>query len=98
MKPAGYQRLKAAAISYDKETDPAPKVLASGSGLIAEKILEVARAAGIPIQEDPALAEILANIDPGQEIPPETYKVVAEILVFLYKVDKEKGLLKVGQP
>lgn len=95
MKPAGYQRLKAAAISYDKDKDPSPKVLASGRGKIAEKILEIARAAGIPVQEDPALAEILSNIDPGEEIPPETYKAVAEILVFLYKMDKERGLVRV---
>lgn len=86
------KKKKAAAISYDAEKDAAPKVLASGRGLVAEKILETARAAGIPIQEDPALAEILSNIDPGMEVPPETYKAIAEILVFLYKMDKEKFL------
>lgn len=85
------KRKKAAAVSYDAERDAAPKVLASGRGNIAEKIIEAARAAGIPIQEDAALAEVLANIEPGENIPPETYRAVAEILVFLYKLDKERG-------
>lgn len=85
------KRMKAAAISYDIERDSAPRVLAAGQGKIAEKILEVARAAGIPVQEDAALVEVLANIDPGESIPPETYRAVAEILVFLYKLDKERG-------
>ena len=97
MKPAD-QRLKAAAISYDMEkSEGSPKVLASGKGKIAEKILEVARAAGIPIQVDAALAEILANIDPGQDIPPQTYRAVAEILVFLYKMDLERSMGQSGR-
>lgn len=85
------KRRKAAAVSYDVERDAAPNVLASGRGKIAEKIIEAAREAGIPVQEDAALAEVLANIEPGENIPPETYRAVAEILVFLYKLDRERG-------
>ena len=88
---------KAAAISYDMEKDRAPKVMASGQGLIAEKIIELAREAGIPLQEDPALAEILSKIDPGESIPPETYRAVAEILVFIYKLDNDKALERFGK-
>lgn len=87
-------RRKAAALTYDMEKDAAPKVVASGRGVLAEKIIETALAAGIPIQEDPALAEILANIDPGQFIPQETFRAVAEILVFIYKLDGEKAIEK----
>lgn len=88
---ADERKKRAAAISYDLEKDSAPRVLASGSGKMAEKIIETARAAGIPIEEDAALAEVLATIDPGEMIPPETYRAVAEILVFLYKIDRERG-------
>jgi flagellar biosynthesis protein len=84
------RKLSAAAVSYDSDTDTAPKVLASGKGVIAERIIEIAREAGIPIQEDPALAEVLSGIDPGEEVPPETYMAIAEILVFIYRLDKSR--------
>lgn len=79
---------KAAAIAYRPEKDAAPRVTASGQGQIAERILEAARAAGIPVREDPALAEVLARLDPGEQIPPDTYRAVAEILAFLYRLDR----------
>jgi flagellar biosynthesis protein len=82
---------RAAALAYKPEKDGAPRVTASGRGRVAEKILEAARAAGIPVQEDPALAEILAGLDPGEEIPPETFQAVAEILAFLYRLDQHIG-------
>lgn len=92
---------KAAALAYRSGRDSAPKVIAAGKGRIAEKILTTARAAGVPIREDPGLAEILSRLDPGEEIPPETYRAVAEILAFLYRVDldvksprSEAGALK----
>jgi flagellar biosynthesis protein len=82
------RRTRAAALRYRAEKDAAPRVTAAGQGLVAEKILEVAAAAGIPIQHDAALAEVLSRIDPGEEIPPEAYRAVAEILAFLYRVDR----------
>lgn len=87
MKPERVRR--AAALAYEPEKDRAPRVTASGRGRVAEKILETARAAGIPVREDPALAEILARLDPGEEVPPDTYRAVAEILAFLYRLDQE---------
>lgn len=80
--------LKAAALAYKPEVDRAPRVAAAGRGRIAEIILETAKKAGIPVREDPGLAEILSKIDPGGEIPPETYKAVAEVLAFLYRLDR----------
>ena len=80
--------LRAAAVAYQADRDRAPRVTASGRGLVAEKILEAAREAGVPVREDSALAEILSRLDPGEEIPPETYRALAEILVFLYRLDR----------
>ena len=77
----------AAAIEYDSKKNPAPKVTARGRGLMAEKIIELAKKHGVPIKEDPALVQILSRLDIDEEIPPELYKVVAEILAFIYSVN-----------
>lgn len=82
-------RKKAAALRYDKDTDSAPKVVAKGSGIVADKILELAKEHQIPIKEDSQLVEVLAQLDLYQEIPPELYRAVAEILAFIYKTTKQ---------
>ncbi len=78
----------AAAIEYDRKRDPAPRVTARGRGFMAEKIIELAKKHGVPIKEDPALAQILSRLDIDEEISPELYKVVAEILAFVYSVNE----------
>ncbi len=78
----------AAAIEYDRERDPAPRVTASGRGPMAEKIIELAKKHGVPIKEDPALANILSRLDIDEKISPELYRVVAEILAFVYSVNE----------
>ena len=78
---------KAVAILYDDSKSAAPQVIASGKGLIARKIIETAREAGIHIQEDPNLIELLAKIPIGQEIPVELYQTIAEVLAFVYQVN-----------
>ena len=80
---------KAVAISYKPDTDQAPKVAAKGAGTIAEKILALAREHDVPIKEDPDLVEILAKLDVSQEIPPELYTVVAEILAFVHRSNEK---------
>jgi flagellar biosynthesis protein len=80
---------KAVALKYSPVDDGAPKVAAKGRGYIADKILEVAKEHDIPIKEDSDLIEILYKLDIEQEIPPEIYIVVAEILAFVYKVNKK---------
>ena len=80
---------KAVAIIYDAEKSSAPRVVASGKGEIARKIIETAREAGIHIQEDPDLVELLAKVPLGQEIPAELYRTVAEVLAFVYKVNEQ---------
>lgn len=83
------KRLEAIALSYQAE-DEAPKVIASGKGYVAEKILEKAKEADIPIHKDEKVADALADLDLGEYIPKELYEVVAEILVFVGKMDKIK--------
>jgi len=80
---------KAVAIIYDPDKGSAPKVIASGKGEIARKIIETAKEAGVYIQEDPDLVELLAKIPLGQEIPVELYRTVAEVLAFVYKVNEQ---------
>jgi len=85
------RRLTAAALSYTPGEDAAPRLVASGQGKIAEKILALAREQGIPIHEDPALAAALAALNPGDEIPSELYTVVAAVLVYIYRVLGKQG-------
>ena len=80
---------KAVAILYDDTPSAAPKVIASGKGSIAEKIIETAEEAGIHIQQDPNLVELLSKVDIGEEIPVELYQTVAEVLAFVYKVNNK---------
>lgn len=81
------QPKKAVAILYDEAQSAAPKVIASGKGTLAEKIIETAQAAGIHIEQDANLVEMLSKIDIGEEIPTELYQTVAEVLAFVYKVN-----------
>jgi flagellar biosynthesis protein len=78
-------RKRAAALRY--EGAGAPKVVAAGRGLIAEKILAAAREAGVPIREDAALAEALAGLELGREVPEELWVAVAEALAWAYRLD-----------
>ncbi len=78
---------KAAALRYDPEKEGAPRLIGKGAGHIAEKIIELAHEHNIPIHEDSDLLEILSRLDLNEEIPPETYVVVAEILAFVYRTN-----------
>jgi flagellar biosynthesis protein len=79
---------QAVALRYKPETDEAPIVVAKGKGPVAEAILEKAKEHNIPIQEDPSLVEVLGKLDIQQQIPPELYRIVAEILAFVYQTDR----------
>ncbi len=83
--------LKSAALKYTYGKDSAPRLVAKGSGKIAEKIIEIAKAHGIPIREDKQLVEVLSSLDLYQEIPQELYQAVAEILAFIYSLNKKAG-------
>ncbi|MBI1986777.1 MAG: EscU/YscU/HrcU family type III secretion system export apparatus switch protein [Nitrospinae bacterium] len=85
------KRKGAIALKYEPPKDAAPRVVAKGRGAIAEKILEIAKAHNISIREDKDLLEILSQLDLNQEIPPDLYRVVAEILAWVYRVSGKKG-------
>lgn len=84
------KQLQAVAIKYDPG-DIAPKILATGKGKVAEKIIETAKEADVAVHEDSKLADTLSKLDIGEYIPPELYEVVAEILVFVDSMEKLKG-------
>jgi flagellar biosynthesis protein len=76
--------LRAIALQYDGEN--APTVTASGEGEIAEEILRIAREHRIPLREDALLAELLSELNLGEEIPPMLYRVIAEVIAYAYLV------------
>ncbi|QRG67313.1 EscU/YscU/HrcU family type III secretion system export apparatus switch protein [Brevibacillus choshinensis] len=78
----------AAVLRYDQETDNVPKVIAQGRGHIADKIISMAKENDIPIQEDSLLVENLIDMDLGDNIPPQLYSVVAEVLLLLEEMEK----------
>lgn len=80
----------AVAIAYEPG-DAAPKILASGKGAVAEKIIETAKENNVPFYQDHKLADTLSKLEIGDAIPPELYDVVAEILVFVDDMDKLKA-------
>jgi flagellar biosynthesis protein len=83
--------MEVAALQYSPDESVAPKIVALGKGEIAEKILEKARGNNVPVYKNEELARTLNKMNLGDEIPPELYEVVAEILVFISKLDKSYG-------
>ncbi len=82
-------RKAAAAIRYKQREDSAPRLVAKGVGIIAEKIIEAAKEAGVPIHEDPDLLTLLMTLNINEVIPPEMYVAVAEVLAFIYRMNKK---------
>jgi len=82
----------AVAIRYDLQKDRAPRVIGKGKGELADRMLAIAKEHKIPVREDPELIEVLAKLDVQEEIPPELYQVMAEVLTFIYRVNKKKGI------
>lgn len=78
------RRKKSVALKYNKDVDTAPVVIAKGVGEVAEAIIEIAKEKAIPIVENPELVEDLFRLEIYSEIPEELYKVVAEVLAFVY--------------
>ncbi|MFH0887286.1 MAG: EscU/YscU/HrcU family type III secretion system export apparatus switch protein [bacterium] len=81
-------RKSAIAVRYDVDQDRAPHIIATGKGSIAEEIVRVAEENGIPLYEDKPLAEMLTKLELDTEIPPDLYVLVAEVLFFVYKLDR----------
>ena len=83
------KRTVAVALGYDGDKKAPPKVAAAGYGYVAERILDLAFAAGVKVRQDADLAEILAAVDLDAEIPPEAFAAVAEILSYIYRLNDE---------
>jgi flagellar biosynthesis protein len=86
--PTQPDRRRATALRYE-EGQHAPRVTATGAGLVADRILAAAREAGIPVRHDPALAEALAKLELGADVPQELWTAVAETLAWAYRLDAQ---------
>lgn len=86
MREDGKRRQSAVALAYGAG-DPAPKVVAKGQGLVAEKIMERAREAGVFVHESKELVSLLMQVDLDREIPPALYRAIAELLAWLYHIE-----------
>jgi flagellar biosynthesis protein len=84
-----HNRKKAIALSYDQEKADAPKVSATGNGLIAENIIKKAKENHIPIMEDRTMVELLSKLDINEKVPEELYQAVAEVFAFIYRTDQK---------
>ncbi len=90
MKEKGKKTLKkAVSLKYEPPQHEAPIVTAKGQGVIAEKIIEIAREHNIPIKDDPDLVELLSQLELDEQVPPAIYQVVAEIFSFVYHLNKK---------
>ena len=90
------KQLQAVAIKYDPG-EVAPKIIATGKGKVAEKIIETAKENDVALHKDSKLANTLSKLVIGEYIPPELYEVVAEILVFVDDCEKLKGRMMNGK-
>lgn len=79
----------AAAIAY-RESDGAPRVVAKGRGILADTIIERARASGVYVHESRELLALLMQVDLDSHIPPQLYIAVAELLAWLYHLEESK--------
>ncbi|MFZ5818137.1 MAG: EscU/YscU/HrcU family type III secretion system export apparatus switch protein [Bacillota bacterium] len=86
----------AVALSYDPATDVAPKIVAAGRGELAEALLTIAQRHEVPVLEDHPLANALVRLEIGAYVPPELYNAVAEVLAFLWNLEREQARLKEG--
>jgi flagellar biosynthesis protein len=78
---------KAVALKYEKGREPAPRIVATGKGHVAEQIIQLAFASGVKVREDAALVEILSQLEVDSLIPLEAYAAVAEILNYVYRAN-----------
>ena len=85
----------ACAIKYDAEKMESPMLVAKGTELFAQKIKEIARAHSIPVIENPPVARALFRfVEVNRQIPPDLYKAIAEILIFVYRLKKTTKIEK----
>ena len=87
MAPAQTDAIREAIALAYSQTDTAPRVVAKGKGLIAEKIIAHAKEHGVFVHESPELVALLTQVDLDEHIPPQLYLAVAELLAWLYQIE-----------
>jgi flagellar biosynthesis protein len=80
----------AVALKYDEQNSPAPKIVATGKGHVAERIISLAKAHGVEIHNNNELAQMLSSLELDSLIPLEAYTAVAEILVYIYRTNRDQ--------
>lgn len=88
---------RAVALRYDRDGDLPPIVAASGQGFLADRIVEIAEANGVPVHRDKPLSELLARMEAGTPIPMIAFSAVAEILARIYRTDRELAERRRGE-
>lgn len=88
---------KAVALRYDQERDRAPRVIAKGRGYVAESIMATAQQNTIPVYQNKTLVNMLMALDIDREIPPELYRAIAEVMAYVYRIDKRAKENRQGQ-
>lgn len=81
---------RAVGLQYEAARENAPRVVAKGSGEVAERIVNLARESGVPIEHNPDLVELLAVSEVGDEIPDEVFGAVARLITFLWAFNGER--------
>jgi flagellar biosynthesis protein len=81
------RRKRAAALRYDYDQDPVPRLVAKGAGDLADRIIELARAHNIPVREDPDLINLLCKLEVDQLIPQKLFRAVAEVMAYVYRLN-----------
>ncbi len=89
-----FTNTKAVALKYKAYEDLAPKVIAKGKGEVAKKIIAKAKEFDIPLFQNEELADMLLNVDVGEEIPPKMYETVVEVFIWLYKLEEKAQISK----
>ena len=87
-----FTNTKAAALKYKAYEDNAPKVIAKGKGEVAKKIIEKAKEFDVPLFQNEELADMLLNVEVGEEVPPKMYEAVVEVFIWLYKLEEKAQL------
>jgi flagellar biosynthesis protein len=81
----------AIALRYDPDKDKAPTVVAAGQDFLADQIIATAKRHHVPIREDKSLASALSGLDCGRHVPPEMYRAVAEVITWVFRMEKQGG-------
>ena len=87
-----FTNTKAVALKYKAYEEMAPKVVAKGKGELAEKIIQKAKEFDVPLFQNEELADMLLNVEVGEEIPPKLYDAVVEVFIWLYKLEEKAEL------